>query len=130
MIACNSVAKSSKSSVRWTPLIVSLHYEALIHTPPFDQWNLPQAEDVTFKVFRRPHIYGYYTRHRRSMSGWTIGIGPKVGHLSTLHGTLGHECIHMHLDRLGWASGAEHNPAFRKLAAHVAALQGFDPMCY
>lgn len=114
----------------WTPYIVSLHYEALAHTPPFDKWNLPAAEDITFKVFRKENLYGYYTRNKRSFTGLTIGIGPKVGHLSTLHGTLGHEMIHMHLDRLGWANGSEHNTAFRILAAKVASLQGFDPMCY
>lgn len=116
--------------MRWTPLIVSLHYEALAHTPPFDKWNLPPAEDITFKVFRKPIWYGYYSRDRRRVANFIIGIGPKVGHLSTLHGTLGHEMIHMHLDRLGWAAGAEHNAAFRKFATQVARLQGFDPMCY
>jgi hypothetical protein len=116
--------------LRLTPAIVGLHYEALIHTPPFDKWNLPPAEDITFKVFRKPLHYGYYTRDKRSFTGLVIGIGPKVGHLSTLHGTLGHEIIHLHLDRLGWGGGVEHNSAFRKLAAQVAKIQGFDPMCY
>jgi hypothetical protein len=112
------------------PEIIAHYYEALRITPPFDGWNLPHDEEVTFLVFKKPEWYGYYTRWQRHRSGFTIGIGPKVGLVTTLIGTLGHEMIHMHMDLARMDTSVEHNRAFRTLAAEVARLHGFDPMSY
>ena len=118
------------TALRITPEMCALYWDALTHAPPFDEWNRPPADEIEFKVFRRPNWYGYYTRHQRSRSGYTIGIGPKVGAVLTLFGTLGHEAIHLHMDRNRMDTRVEHNRAFRMLASEVARVQGFDPMCY
>lgn len=117
-------------TLRVTPEMCERYYDALSHTPPFDGWNLPAAEDVGFKVFKRPEWYGYYTRELGKRRDFEIGIGPKVGHTITLIGTLGHEMIHLYMDINGMDTRVQHNRAFRRLAAEVAQIHGFDPMCF
>jgi hypothetical protein len=43
---------------------------------------------------------------------------------------MAHEMIHLHQRVTGMENSAQHNAAFRKLAAHVCRLHGFDPKAF
>lgn len=106
-------------------------YEFLKTTPPFCRWNLPEGEDVKFRVGKQAAKFAEYQwdgkQHSVAMSGAAIG------HTTTLIEALAHEMIHMHLEERGWesrGSHATHNAAFRKFAAQVCKHHGFDPKAF
>lgn len=109
-----------------TPALLRATYARLCETPPFHKWNLPDAEDVTFRVTKTTNTYG---RH------WFDGVGHfleissgKIGYLPMLDETMAHEMIHVHERQSGAVvSGVAHTAAFRKWAKQVCHWHGFDP---
>jgi len=106
-------------------------YEFLKTTPPFCDWNLHDGEDVKFRVGKQREKLAQYRwdgkQHEITMSGAAIG------HTKTLIGAMAHEMIHMHLEETGIESRgnhATHNAAFRKFAAIVCKIHGFDPKAF
>ncbi len=114
-----------------TPEVLAAAYDFLRTTPPFSGWNLPEPEDIDFKVSRRTSEFGRYQlvgdRHIIAMSGAAIG------QTATLMHYLAHECIHLHLEITGMESRGgpnTHNAAFRKFATQVCKVHGFDPKAF
>ena len=98
-------------------------YAYLATCEPFLKWNLPDSEDVTFKVSKSKSHFAQYIwdgTHCIEVSSAC------VGYTSTLMETMAHEIIHLHLRLTGMESRST-NPAFRKLAARVCGYHGFDP---
>jgi hypothetical protein len=112
-----------------TKEMLAAAYDFLCTTPPFSKWNLPDGEDVVFKITRSRSEFAHYRfvdgRHTISVSS------AAVGHPATLIRIMAHEAIHLHLEMTGMESkGGDsntHNMAFRKLASHVCRIHGFDP---
>lgn len=107
-------------------------YNLLNETPPFAKWNLPDGEEVVFKVVR--------TRHKQAWYQWngerhtiTVSQG-RTAHTVTLLTAMAHEMIHLHLEQQGWESSARncdtHNMAFRGFAVQVCKSHGFDPKAF
>lgn len=113
-----------------TPEMLESAYEYLRSSPPFCRWNLPHADQVSFRVMGTRDRYGHFRgRHRRArgaddFSEIAISAG-RVRSTELLFATMAHEMIHLYQDETGTARG-HHNPAFRKLAQRVCALHGFD----
>lgn len=108
-----------------TPTILAKSYDLLRSTPPFDKWNLPEPEDITFKVRNVPHLRGQYVRyvggkHEIMMSSANIDT------LQWLTMTMGHEMIHLHQGETGMETKAQHNTAFKKLAERVSRIHTWD----
>lgn len=101
-------------------------YDLLNATPPFSRWNLPDGEDIEFKVVRDPRCYGWYQRRR---GRHVIAVSRRmVGYTSTLLRTMAHEMVHVHEGHTGVDKArVEHSAAFRKWAAQVCRVHGFDP---
>lgn len=106
-------------------------YDYLCTTPPFCDWNLPDAEEIDFKVSRRVSEFGRYQwvgKHTISMSSKTIG------QTTTLLRYLAHEMVHLHLEITGMESKSGglniHNTAFRKFAAQACKFHGWDPKAF
>ena len=104
-------------------------YDFLSTTEPFNKWNLPEGDDVVFSVIRDPKLRGYYIfenkRHRIYVSASTIG------HTQNLIGVMAHEMIHLHEQEAGMCrQDVEHSAAFKKLAARVCKIHGFDPKLF
>jgi len=102
-------------------------YDYLAATPPFYDWNLPDSEEVDFKVSRRSGEFGRY----QWVGKHTISLSSKaIGHTTTLLRTMGHEMVHLHLEMTGMEakSGGPnvHNAAFRRNAAKVCKFHGWD----
>jgi hypothetical protein len=113
-----------------TPELLESAYEYLRASPPFRGWNLPEGDQVTFRVMGAKDRFGHFRgRHIRaegadSFSEIAISAG-MVRSTDLLMATMAHEMIHLYQDENGWARG-HHNPQFRALAARVCAIHGFD----
>ena len=107
-----------------TPEMLAAAYDYLQTTPPFCDWNLPDSEDVTFKVTRFPAKFGdwsYNGRHIIRVSGKLVVT------TNNLLQTLAHEMIHVHEDHNRCSSRSEHSAAFREWATEVCEIHGWDP---
>lgn len=111
-----------------TKEVLAAAYDYLAACEPFCRWNLPDSDDVSFSVVRSAREFAYYKwdgkRH-------TIAVSSRaVGHTMTLLNVMSHEILHLHLEATGMESkGGDantHNMAFRKLAAEVCRVHGFD----
>lgn len=107
-------------------------YEFLKTTKPFLAWNLPDGEDVKFTVCKMSDTFAQYRWDGRRH---TISVSSNaVGHTATLIRAMSHELIHLHLEATGMESRGgtknTHNAAFRKFAAQVCKLHGFDPKAF
>lgn len=99
-------------------------YNYLNETPPFNRWNLPDGDDVGFRVVKDQSIYGW---HRLDGDKNTIGISAaKVGHTASLMFVMAHEMIHLH-ERRQCPGATGHSAAFQRWAAQVCLIHGFDP---
>lgn len=112
-----------------TPEVLAAAYDYLATTEPFCRWNLPDSEDVVFRVVRDPTRCGFYRRDRYDRRSISISSA-SVGHSSTLLQIMAHELVHLHEDAAGMAKQSEHSAAFRKLAALVCRVHGFDPKMF
>lgn len=113
--------------------VLAAAYEYLKTTPPFSKWNMADSEDVKFTVasFRRLE----FGRYQWDGKQHTINMSSKaIGYTSTLLEKMAHEMIHMHLEETGMESrktdSDTHNTAFRKFAAEVCKIHGFDPRAF
>jgi hypothetical protein len=100
-------------------------YDLLRTTSPFVGWKLPDAHAIDFAVIRDRTNYG-------DCDGETIRVSSgRHGHLSTLLATVAHEMIHLHQMRYKLETpNTEHNADFRRRAARVCRLHGFDPKVF
>jgi len=114
-----------------TPETLERAYDYLRSTKPFSSWNLPEPEDVTFKVIRDRSVHGWHRFQRlpgRKIKH-TVAISRNtVGHTLTLFTSLAHEKCHMYEAEMGLTPG--HGPVFQKLSAQVCKFHGFDPKLF
>ena len=114
-----------------SPDVLAAAYAFVAATEPFRRWNLPDSEDVKFQVISSTKNFAHY----RWDGGHTIAVSSRsVGHAATLIEKMAHEVIHLHLEATGMESRSKdpnvHNMAFRKLAADVCRIHGFDPKAF
>lgn len=117
-------------SLKLTPPILRSAYDLLAVTDPFIRWNLPDSEDIEFRVQK-----GRGQDARLWMQGtkFTIDISSaKNGHLDTMLSSMAHEMVHLHEARckMRWRGTDHHGAAFRKWAAQVCKVHGFDPKLF
>lgn len=103
-------------------------YDFLRTTPPFNKWNLPEPEDVTFKV-SKAHIYGWHDKKRGRKKKHVIAVSSRMnGHTMTLIETMAHEMVHLHEQQTGASRGyGDHGAVFKKFTEQVCRRHGFDP---
>lgn len=113
-------------TLRLTPSILVAAYEYLRSTPPFHRWKLPEADDVEFHVIRDATIYGdcdlVDDQHIIRISTG------RVGRTQSLIESMAHEIVHVYLDRRGVK--AHHGADFRRCAARICRVHGFDPKTF
>lgn len=114
-------------TLKLTPVILRAAYELVCETPPFNKWNLPDADDLKFKVSRNGREYGAVETAGPDV--WLCVSDKTVGNWSTLLATVAHECIHLH--QIGTGLQLDHGPAFKKWAALVCRHhREFDPKSF
>ena len=126
--------RSGRTQLDHVPLTVETlraAYDYLNSTPPFNKWNLPEHDDLTFRVARDPNHFGWCVHHGRRRKKPVIAISDKrVGHTLGLMATLAHEMLHLHQFLTGQARGGEHNAAFNKDAVTICRIHGLDPKAF
>lgn len=111
-----------------TAELLQATYDMLRVTPPFNSWNMPDGEDVTFKVSKDARIRGKYQRRAGRHFVWISAAS--IGHLESLVEVMAHEMIHLHEEAAGMVRSSEHSAVFQKLAARVCKFHGFDPKLF
>jgi hypothetical protein len=117
------------NSLPLTPDTLRAAYNYLNETPPFCRWNLPEGDDVEFRVIRS-----------KSDAGWHMIVDSKdiiavssatIGRTQSLMEVMAHEMVHLHQRRIGTeTAGTMHNRAFYLLSAQVCRFHGFDPKLF
>ena len=120
-------------SLTLTPNMLAAAYDYLCETEPFSKWNLPDSEDVVFKVSKKQKEFGCY--YLNADSKHTIEASCRsISHTETLMKLMSHEMIHLYLEKMGWESKSTdantHNAAFRRFAAQVCRFHGFDQKAF
>lgn len=112
-------------SITITKATLIAAYELLRTTPPFVGWKLPDAGAIDFVVLRDRTTYG-------DCDGETLRVSSgRHGQLPTLLATVAHKIIHLHqMRRRLETPNTQHNADFRKRAARVCRIHGFDPKVF
>lgn len=109
-------------------------YEYLRTTPPFNRWNLPEGDEIKFRISRITNEFGSYFWDREKKIHIISISSASVGFSTTLLTTMAHEMIHLHLQITGMESkngtANTHNAAFRKYASETCRVHGFDPRAF
>lgn len=113
-----------------TPDTLRAAYDYICTTPPFSRWNMPEGEEIVFRVVRDPGLRGWYNRDGRGRH--VIAISSRcIGHTNNLIATVAHEALHLHQrDTRMETPCAQHNAAFNKLAERVCRYHGWDPRLF
>ncbi len=115
-----------------TPDTLAAAYDYLCTTPPFHRWKLPESDDVVFRVSRVHKEFGHYQKHGDDHI--ISASAASIGYDLTLLTLMSHEMIHMYLritNKESKHKGANvHNLWFRKYAARVCKIHGFDPKAF
>jgi len=113
-------------TLRLTPDMLAAGYDFLRTTAPFQRWRLPESDELGFHVVRDAALSADF--------GVREGV-PLIrvseahnGHTITLLASLSHEMIHLRQHLTG--DREHHGPRFRRMAARVCAVQGFDPKIF
>lgn len=111
-----------------TPEILVGAYEYLRVTLPFRRMNLPHADDVVFRVLGARDRFGHFRGRFKTMPDLNeIGVSQRMVHSTqTLMATMAHEMIHLYQHESGGCTRAVHNAHFRRIAARVCRIHGFD----
>lgn len=122
-------------TLRLTPDVLVGAYEFLRRTRPFNQWKMPPAEDVVFRVVRAmkcaPEAWAQHMsagqKDNPHKGHHVIDINErKVGTTITLIQTMAHEMCHVRESMLIKYTGEAHGKTFNRLAAQVCRHHGFD----
>ena len=113
-------------TLRLTPDMLAAAYDFLRTTEPFRRWRLPESDELGFYVVRDAGLSADF--------GMREGV-PLIrvseannGHAVTLLASLAHEMIHLRQYLTG--DREQHGPRFRRTAARVCAVHGFDPKIF
>lgn len=101
-------------------------YEFLCELPPFDRWNLPDSDDLKFRIGKDRHTEAWHTATgRRPRRHHLIVVSELcVGHTMTLLMAVGHEMVHLHHDIIGIPP--THGAAFQRDAKVICKYHGWD----
>lgn len=112
-----------------TPETLRAAYDYLNETPPFNRWNLPDGDDVEFRVIRSKTDAGW---HKIENGRDIIAASSRViGRSQSLMELMSHEMAHLHQRRIGTETpGSTHNRAFWLLAKEICRVHGFDPLLF
>lgn len=105
-----------------TEKTVKSMYSLLRSMPPFNQWNLPPAHKIKFKVCHKSDLLGHM-----DVKPFRINIGTKhQEHFESVLTTMAHEMVHLSLYIDGCPSYNQHRKSFRLKTAQIGDIYGFD----
>lgn len=113
-------------TLRLTPDMLAAAYDFLRETQPFKGWKLPESDDVAFSVTRHKDRFSHMQGEQRSQNAEIAVSEVKVGCTRVLMEAMAHEMVHLHQHLKKLDRGGHHNTDFRRRAARVCAIHGFD----
>lgn len=122
----SSPQKDLTMTLRLTPDMLAAGYDFMRTTDPFRCWKLPESDEMGFHVVRRADLSADFGMEQ-GMPFIRVSEAHN-GHAVTLLSTLAHEMIHLRQYLTG--DRELHGPRFRRVAAKVCAVHGFDPKTF
>ena len=118
-----------KGALRLTPESLEAAYEFLRATLPFRRMKLPHADEVQFRVMVTRDCFGHFRGRSKTTEDFNeIGVSQHmVKSTDVLISTMAHEMIHLYQHETGSDSRTDHNAQFRRIAARVCRIHGFEP---
>jgi SprT-like family len=111
-----------------TPECLETAYEYLRATLPFRRMNLPHADNLIFRVMGARDRFGHF-RGRIKATPELNEIGVSICVVKStdlLMATMAHEMIHLYQHERGGCTKGAHNAEFKRIAARVCRIHGFD----
>ena len=114
-----------------TPDHLAAMYGCLRDLPPFEQWNLPESDEVEFHVNRHKSHRGGYTWKRTRRHPEETHVIYVSGALIATFGSLGrvmaHEMIHLYQRQYKTdTSNTVHNAEWHSLAEEICSIHCWD----
>ena len=111
-----------------TPECLETAYEYLRATLPFRRMNLPHADNLIFRVMGARDRFGHFRgRIKATPELNEIGVSIRVvKSTDLLMATMAHEMIHLYQHESGSCTKSAHNAEFKRIAARVCRIHGFD----
>lgn len=114
-------------TIHITPQVLRAVYKLLTEMEPFSKWNLPDADDIGFKVIKDKEHLAFFKVFARKPHLRIQVSDYNVGHTNTLLPTMAHEMIHLFMHITEQSDTNDHGETFRAHAATVCGLHGWDP---
>lgn len=115
-------------TLRLTPDLIAAGYDYVRESQPFKGWGLPESDEVGFAVVKDTTMYADFCLYKGEP---LIRVSEKLhGHTVTLLATIAHECVHLYQYLHKLDKGGEHNADFKRRAARVCQIHGFDPKTF
>ena len=96
-------------------------YEYLYSVKPFSGWNLPPSKSITFEVNKSQQLQGEYDTDPHTIRASSFFCKTQNDVIETV----AHEMVHLHMERAGQFSHANHGRDFRAHARKVCAQFGW-----
>ncbi len=103
-------------------------YDYLCEFEPFSKWNMPESEDIKFRVMKRKDRTAHY-----AMSDGVHEIAVSsayVGQHDVLLSSIAHEMLHLHMAQTCWNRRNPHDAAFQKFADRICKIHHFDRLMF
>jgi hypothetical protein len=111
-----------------TPDALENAYEYLRATLPFRRMDLPHADNLVFRVMGARDRFGHFKGRIKDNTDLNeIGMSQRAVHSTEiLMATMAHEMIHLYQHEKGGCTRGVHNAQFKRIAARVCRIHGFD----
>lgn len=107
-----------------TPERVAAVYDCLRAFRPFSRWNLPESDEIEFRVGVQEDAFAHYWREN-GQHAFEVSM-LLVKDWQMLVETVAHEMIHLHQALRKTETKAEHNREWHRFADQVCAAFKFD----
>jgi len=109
-----------------SPDVLRSAYAYLAETDPFRRWNLPDSDDILFKITRSKVLCGYHDDGKPDSRKLIIAVSSHFNKTTmALMMTMAHEMAHVHQFK-HFKHESEHGPGWKKLADQICRAHGFD----
>jgi hypothetical protein len=122
------IFEEEQGRLHLTPEMLENAYEYLRATLPFRRMNLPHADNLFFRVMGARDRFGHFKGRIKDDSDINeIGVSQRIVHSThMLMATMAHEMIHLYQHEKGGCTRGVHNAQFKRVAARVCRIHGFD----
>jgi hypothetical protein len=122
------IFEEERGRLHLTPEMLENAYEYLCATLPFRRMNRPHADNLFFRVMGARDRFGHFKGRIKDDSDINeIGVSQRIVHSThMLMATMAHEMIHLYQHEKGGCTRGVHNAQFKRIAARVCRIHGFD----